>query len=195
MSPLLSNAFFAAAIHAVLVSFSEDPDILRDLVHPEEDLGEDGVGVDSLACVRRSVWGMLYADDAGIVYRSSEGLAMMMTVIVTAFEAAEITVSKKKTETITVNKVLVFSPVLRFPTYLGSFFLAEGTKPAILRTKTVRALFQNFPANLPIVAKAHNPILGLGKICLRRKKHDIVYISDQDTENEYFAYVFLFQCY
>ena len=75
MSPLLFNVLFAAAIHAVLVRFSQDQDILRDLVHLEEDLGEDGVKVEPLACVRRAVWGMLYADDAGIVSKSAEGLA------------------------------------------------------------------------------------------------------------------------
>ena len=32
-----------AAIHAVLVPFSVDPDILRHLVHLEEDREEDGV--------------------------------------------------------------------------------------------------------------------------------------------------------
>ena len=39
-SRLLFNVFFAAATHAELVRFSEDPDILilRDLVHLEEDL-------------------------------------------------------------------------------------------------------------------------------------------------------------
>ena len=37
LSPLLFNVFFAAAILAVLVLFSEDPDILRDLVHHEEE--------------------------------------------------------------------------------------------------------------------------------------------------------------
>ena len=42
---------------------------------------------------------MLYADDAGIVSKSAEGLAKMMTVIVTVFEAAGLTVSGKKTET------------------------------------------------------------------------------------------------
>lgn len=66
LSPLLFHVF-AAAIHAVLVRLSEDPDILRDLVHLEEDLGEDGVKFDPLACVPRAVWGMLYPDDAGIV--------------------------------------------------------------------------------------------------------------------------------
>ena len=55
LSPLLFNVFFAAAIHAVLVRFSDDPDILWDLVRLEEDLGEDGVKVEPLACVRRSV--------------------------------------------------------------------------------------------------------------------------------------------
>ena len=46
-------------------------------------------------CVRKAVWGMLYADDAVIVSKSAEGLAKMMTVIVTVFEAAGLTVSKK----------------------------------------------------------------------------------------------------
>ena len=59
---------------------------------------EEGAAVGNeiaTACVRRSVWGMLYADDAGIVSRSAEGLAKMMTVIVTVFEAAGLTVSEK----------------------------------------------------------------------------------------------------
>ena len=41
---------------------------------------------------------MLYADDLGIVSKSAEGLAKMMTVIVTVFEAAGLTASEK-TET------------------------------------------------------------------------------------------------
>ena len=43
---------------------------------------------------------MLYADDAGIVCKSAEGLAKMMNIIVTVFEAACLTVSENKTETI-----------------------------------------------------------------------------------------------
>ena len=75
---------------------------MRDLVHLEEDVEENAAGVssDPLACVRREVWGMLYADDAGIVFKSAEGLAKMMTVFVTVFEAAGLTVSEKKTETL-----------------------------------------------------------------------------------------------
>ena len=69
---------------------SEDLLIVRDLVHFEEDLEEDDVGVntDTLTRVRRAVWGMLYADDAAVVSKSAEGLANMMMVIVTVFEAA-----------------------------------------------------------------------------------------------------------
>ena len=52
-----------------------------------------------MACVRRAVWGMFYADDAGIVSTSAKGLPNMMTDIVTVFEAAGLTVSEKKTET------------------------------------------------------------------------------------------------
>ena len=54
--------------------------------------------MDPLAWVRRALWGMLYADDAGIVSKSAQSLAKMTTVIVTDFEAAGLTVSDK-TET------------------------------------------------------------------------------------------------
>ena len=89
LSTLLFNIFFAAVTHTVLVRFSEDADIVRDLVHIEEDLEENvaGVSSDPLACLRRAVWGTLYADDAGIVSKSAEGVAKMI-VIVTVFEAA-----------------------------------------------------------------------------------------------------------
>ena len=40
---------------------------------------------------------MLYADNAGVVSKSPEGLAKMMTVIVTVLEAAGLTVSEEKT--------------------------------------------------------------------------------------------------
>ena len=53
--------------------------------------------------MRRAVWGMLYADDAGIVSKPAEGLAEMITVIVTVFEAAGLKVSGKKTETMLIQ--------------------------------------------------------------------------------------------
>ena len=50
LSALLVNVFFAAAIHVVLVRFSEDEDIQRDSVHLEDDvvLGKEK----TLACAR-----------------------------------------------------------------------------------------------------------------------------------------------
>ena len=45
-----------------------------------------------------TLWGMLFADDAGIVSRSLEGLEKMMTVIVPACAAFGLTVSEAKTE-------------------------------------------------------------------------------------------------
>ena len=53
LSPLLFSIFFAAVTHAVVARFNEDPDIVRDLVHLEEDLEENAAGVspDPLACV------------------------------------------------------------------------------------------------------------------------------------------------
>ena len=88
-------------IHVALVRFSEDLDNVRNRAHLEEDLEEDGVGVnaDPLTRVRRAVWGILYADDVGIASKSSEGFAKMMTIIVTVFEAAGLTVSEKRTDT------------------------------------------------------------------------------------------------
>ena len=105
LSPLLFNIFFDDVTHAVVVRFSVDPDIVRDLVHFEEDLEENAAGVssDPLTCVRRAVWGMLYADDAGIVSKSAEGLSKRMTVVVVVFKAAGLAVSEKKTDHATAN--------------------------------------------------------------------------------------------
>ena len=78
LSPLLFKIPFAAATHTVRVRFSEEPGILRDLVHLEE----DGVEVEPLTCVRRSAWSMMCADDAGNVSKSAEGLAKVMKKVV-----------------------------------------------------------------------------------------------------------------
>ena len=46
----------------------------------------------------QTLWGILYADDAGIVPRSPKGMEKMMTAIVTACAAFGLTVSEVKTE-------------------------------------------------------------------------------------------------
>ena len=99
LSPLLFNIFFAAVMEVVLQRFGEDDIILENLVLLDEGSGS-GPDETLLDRVRRAVWGMLYADDAGIVSRSPAGLARMMTVIVEVFGAFGLTVSEKKTETL-----------------------------------------------------------------------------------------------
>ncbi len=68
LSPLLFNIFFAAALQVALQRFSEDPEILADLVHLQEQPAKVGPET-AMECVRRAVWGMLYADDACVVSR------------------------------------------------------------------------------------------------------------------------------
>ena len=87
---------FAATLHVVLVRLSEGEGILQNLVHLDDDRA--GRVEEPLICVRRAVWGMRYADDAGIVSTSAERFAKMTAVIVAVFEAAGLAVSKKKTE-------------------------------------------------------------------------------------------------
>ena len=90
LSPLLFNIFFAAATEVVLVRFSEDDTILKDGVR----------AVTPLERARRAVWGMVYADDAGVVSRSEEGLTRMMTTIMEVFGEFGLTVSEEKIETL-----------------------------------------------------------------------------------------------
>ena len=73
LSPLLFDMFFAAALHVVLVRFSEDEGIVQNIVHLDAD--KAGRDEEPLACLQTAGWGTLYADDAGIVSKSAEGLA------------------------------------------------------------------------------------------------------------------------
>ena len=101
LSPLLFNIFFAAVIIVVLQRFAEDPLIVSDLVYLYDGpKGEDDRPrkEGTLEMVRRVVWGMLYADDAGVVSTSPRGLTRMMGVIVVACQEFGLTVSEKKTE-------------------------------------------------------------------------------------------------
>ena len=99
LSPLLFNIFFAAVIIVVLQRFAEDPLIVSDLVYLDDaPKGEDGRPrkEGTLEMVRRAVWGMLYADDAGVVSTSPRGLTRMMGVIVVTCQEFGLTVSEKK---------------------------------------------------------------------------------------------------
>ena len=99
LSPLVFNIIFAAVLTVVLQRSSEDAVILTELVHlkePPTSMGPEP----ATDYVRRAVWGMLYADDACIVSQSPQGLAKMVEVIVEVCRAFALTVSTKKTETI-----------------------------------------------------------------------------------------------
>ena len=91
LSPQLFNIFSATVLTVVLQRFSEDPAILADLVHlkePPTSMGPEP----AMDYVRRAVWDILYADDACIVSRSSQGLAKMMDVIAEVCRAFALTV-------------------------------------------------------------------------------------------------------
>ena len=89
---------FAAALHVVLVRFSQDDADVRDLAQLIVAVLVRTEKQDPSACVRRAVWDMFSADDAGIVSKSAEGLAKMMTVIATVFDASGLTVLETKKE-------------------------------------------------------------------------------------------------
>ena len=58
LSPQLLNVLFAAVLHVVLVHFSQNEAIVRDLVQLN-DVGVVGTeDQEPVACVRRAVWGM-----------------------------------------------------------------------------------------------------------------------------------------
>ena len=93
----MCSMLLAAALHVVLARFTEAKCSVQNLVH----LDDDGAGrvEEPLACARRAVWGIFYADNAGVVSKWAEGLAKTMTVMVTVVEAVGLTALEKKTET------------------------------------------------------------------------------------------------
>lgn len=95
LSPLLFDVFFFAAVsHIVLMRFSEDQDVMADLIHVDDD-GADS-GNEPIERLRRAAWEMLYADDADVVSESPVGLTKFMTAIVKSSEAASLAASDKE---------------------------------------------------------------------------------------------------
>ena len=101
LSPLLFNILSTVVTIVVLQRFAEDPLIVSDLVYLDyAPKGEDGRPREkgTLKMVWRTVWGMLYADNGGVVSTSPRGLTRMMDVIVVACQEFGLTVSEIKTE-------------------------------------------------------------------------------------------------
>ena len=99
LAPLLFNIFFAAVISVASTRFKADEGIMDALVHLEEKRvggsGGRGEATAGESVLATPLWGMFYADDAGVVSRSSGQLRKMIVVVCAAFG---LTVSEAKTE-------------------------------------------------------------------------------------------------
>ena len=100
LAPLLFNTFFAAVINVASTRFKADKGIMDALVHLRKQRGAGGRGEATAgeSVLATPLWGMLYADDAGVVSRSPKQLRKMMEVIVVVCAAFDLTVSEAKTE-------------------------------------------------------------------------------------------------
>ena len=108
LAPLLFNMFFTAVLHVAEKRLLADAAITGNMMQLQRKKKGERKGTSRTGKVDRQrgkeeeevqrLWGMLYADDAGIVSRSSKGLERKMTVIVTSCSAFGFTVSEAKTE-------------------------------------------------------------------------------------------------
>ena len=96
LAPLLFNIFFAAVINLVSTRFKADKGIMDALVHLRKKRGAGGRGEATVgeSALATPLWGMLYADDVGVVLQSPEQLSKMMGVIVVVCAAFGLTVSE-----------------------------------------------------------------------------------------------------
>ena len=100
LAPLLFNIFFAAVINLGSTRFKADKGIMDALVHLRKKKGAGGRGEATVgeSALTMPLWGMLYADDAGVVSQSPEQLRKMIEAIVVVCAAFGLTVSEAKTE-------------------------------------------------------------------------------------------------
>ena len=76
LAPLLISIFFAAVINMASTRFKADKDSMHALVHLRENKGTEGWGGATAGelVLATPLWGMLYAEDAGVVLQSPEHL-------------------------------------------------------------------------------------------------------------------------
>ena len=100
LAPLLCNIFFAAVINVASTRFKADKGIMDALVYlrKKREAGGRGEATAGESVQATPLWGMLYADDAGVVSQSPEQLRKMMGVIVVVCAAFGLTVPEAKTE-------------------------------------------------------------------------------------------------
>ena len=99
LAPLLFN-IFAAVINLASTRFKADKGIMDVLVHLRNKRGAGGQGEATVgeSVLATPLWGMLYADDAGVVSQSPEQLRKMMGVIEVVCAAFGLIVSEAKTK-------------------------------------------------------------------------------------------------
>ena len=100
LAPLLFNIFFAAVMNVASTRFKAEKGTMDALVHLREERGAGGRGEATAGepVLATPLWGMLHADDAGVVWQSPEQLSKRMGVIVVVCAAFGLTVSEAKTE-------------------------------------------------------------------------------------------------
>ena len=100
LAPLLFNIFFGAVVNVASTRFKADKGIMDALVHlrKKRRAGGRGEATAGESVLAKPLWGMLYADDAGVVSQSPEQLRKMMGVIVIVCAAFGLAVSEAKTE-------------------------------------------------------------------------------------------------
>ena len=100
LAPLVFNIFFAVIINVAPTRFKADKGMMDALAHLGKKRGAGGRGEATVgeSVLATPLWGMLYADDAGVVSQSPEQLRKMMGVIVVVCAAFGHTISEAKTE-------------------------------------------------------------------------------------------------
>ena len=99
LAPFLFNIFFTVVINVPSTRFKTDRGIMDALVHLRKKRGAGGRGEATAgeSVLATPLWGMLYANDAGVVSQSPEQLRKMMGVIVVVGATFGLTVSEAKT--------------------------------------------------------------------------------------------------
>ena len=151
LAPLLFNLFFAAMLMVALDEFSKDEEVMADMVKVKRMVTEGKGKNAKLVEAVKPIWGMLYADDAGIVSQSPGSLEKMMSIIVRAAGRFGLLVSEPKTEimcmlakgmkacSFTVNAAgMVFNQTDKF-VYLGGKICEDGSVEDEINHRVQRA--------------------------------------------------------
>ena len=97
LGPIMFNILFTAVLNIAEERFRANPQVEADLVSIR--LTPSAVRDGDETPRTSTIWSMLYADNAAIVYRSPASLPKMMTGVVEVWGAYGLTLAEKKTET------------------------------------------------------------------------------------------------